>query len=199
MMTDSKKMTISTYNCKHYKDIKVPYMKKLLDDSDIILIQEHCLYEKQLNELSKLGDVGYHGVSPMNECIPLVGRPFGGCAIVWRNKLNAKFTPIPTHSNRLCAGTFQLSSGFDIFILCVYLPCDDRQRGDSYLELIDTLNEMLCLKNGATANAILVAGDLNTDFTRQTPQVAAVTEFIYLCNRFQAWYKLLKVGCTIYI
>ena len=153
-------------------------MKDILSQTDILFLQEHCLYEKQISELNQLGDIGYHGVSPMDENVPLLGRPFGGCAIIWKNSINARFTPIVTDNNRLCAGTLQFSGGLEIFLMSVYLPCDNRQQGDSYLELVDTLNRALCLIQDCTSDVIVLGGDLNTDFSRTTPQVSAVKEFI---------------------
>ena len=38
-------LTITTYNCKHFNDSKLPYINFLLKSSDFLLLQEHCLYK----------------------------------------------------------------------------------------------------------------------------------------------------------
>ena len=52
----------------------------------------------------KIKDCQYHAVSAMDESyIGRVGRPKGGCAIVWHKDLALSILPIDTKSPRLCA------------------------------------------------------------------------------------------------
>ena len=82
-----------------------------------MLLQEHWLCDDQLNCLNMLStdhvSVGVSGFS--NDCV-LSGRPYGGCAILWRKTLSLTVTPIITNSRRICALLFR---GDGISLLCV--------------------------------------------------------------------------------
>ena len=92
------KLSLATYNCKHFRDTRVAYCKKLLDICSIIFLQEHCLYEKQLNELQKLGEVLYHGVSSMDDSVPLLGRPYGGLQLFGRMSWMLNLKPLKVNA-----------------------------------------------------------------------------------------------------
>ena len=81
-------LTITTYNCKHFNDPKLPYIHFLLKSSDFLLLQEHCLYKCQLDKLCNVDvPVSFCGNSQIDEKIQIVGRPFGGSAIIWKNNI----------------------------------------------------------------------------------------------------------------
>ena len=63
-------------------------------------------------------------------------------------------------------------------LINVYLPCDDRYRSGNYFDLVDTLSQISCIIGDCEVNSILLAGDFNCDFSRNSPHVAAVREFI---------------------
>ena len=71
------KMKISTYNCKHFNEGKLAFIHNLFANSDILLLQEHCLFGRTFGQFCKIA------TSPMNEHEVLLGRPYGGCAILW--------------------------------------------------------------------------------------------------------------------
>ena len=50
------------------------------------------------------------------------GRPFGGVAIIWRNNIKCKITPISLSSRRMCAIILTVNN-FDIILFNVYMPC----------------------------------------------------------------------------
>ena len=51
-----------------------------------------------------------YGISGMDECKLHTDRPYDGCAILWRDTLACKFTPIVSDSTRLCAVNVDFSS-----------------------------------------------------------------------------------------
>ena len=79
-------------------------IKDCLDDTaaDICLIQETWLFKRDLDVLSGLHE-NYLGSGksaiPDNEI--LVGRPFGGIGILWKNTLSEYIKPICIESNRI--------------------------------------------------------------------------------------------------
>ena len=175
---NSRTLTFSTYNCKHFKEQRIDYCKEVLHVSDVLFLQEHCLYENQFSDFNKLGDIGYTGVSSMDQNVQLVGRPYGGCAIIWKNSLNCKFKPVVCDTSRICAGILTFDGYYELLLINVYLPCDDRYRSGNYFDLVDTLSQISCIIGDCEVNSILLAGDFNCDFSRNSPHVAAVREFI---------------------
>ena len=82
----------------------VTYNCDFIDLFDICFIQEHWLLTDQLHILSS-----YHpefaavSVSGINDDEFLSGRPYGGCAILYRSSLTSSITPLHSISNRFCA------------------------------------------------------------------------------------------------
>ena len=66
MASKNNMFTIGTYNCKHFNDYKIDFMKTLVGQCNMIFLQEHCMYSESLDNLYKLGDVCYHGTSSMD-------------------------------------------------------------------------------------------------------------------------------------
>ena len=171
-------LTIGSYNCQHFQDDKVQYLKSLIAENGILFLQEHWLLQSQFMDFYKIGDISYHAVSAMDDSKPLIGRPHGGCCIAWRNSLKVKFDPISCSNCRLCAGIMTLDNGLKLLLVNVYLPCDDRYQSAGYNETIDILNEVSSLICDHETDIIVVAGDFNTDLIRSTPQVKAMKNFI---------------------
>ena len=170
--------SLRTYNCQSFTPAKVPFVKELLDDGDIVLLQEHCKFQEQLDVFHELGDVSYHGTSSMDSHAVLLGRPFGGTAIIWNNNCKERITPIESHSGRISAVTVTFSNGVVLLIINVYLPCDDRRKQEKYMLLLETLGDIQSIMTSVTWNCVIVAGDLNCDFSRHTPHVLAIKDFI---------------------
>ena len=79
-------------------------MDDIFLDCDFLLLQEHWLYKSEFPKLlSLVSSTDMTAVSAMDESIHRVGRPFGGCAIVWRASITGQITKIDSDCNRLCA------------------------------------------------------------------------------------------------
>ena len=65
----------------------------------------------------------YVGVSGMDDSFLLAGRPFGGCAILYRKSLSSCVTPLHSHSNR--------------FLCCKIMPSDNTPT--SFVNYLNTL------------------------------------------------------------
>ena len=57
------------------------------------------------------------GVSGTDDTVLLSGRPYGGCAILYRKSLSSSIIPLCTNSNRLCAVRLLVHQ----FYLCVFI------------------------------------------------------------------------------
>ena len=111
-----------SYNCRGFNAMKRTYIKRLFQSSDVLLLQEHWL---STDQLALLGDTDanfvYTGASGFDNSSVLEGRPFGGCAILWRSDLKADIDILPTESKRTCALRLN-SDTFRWLFIDIYMP-----------------------------------------------------------------------------
>ena len=117
---------LTTYNCAGFKPRNFNYLKEILGKTDILLLQETWLYNFEFKEFDKvLGNCSYHAVSAMDECnVERLGRPYGGCAVIWHSNLALAFTPIITSSPRICAVAIK-SKISKLVVMSIYMPTDN--------------------------------------------------------------------------
>ncbi len=176
MMASSLKLC--TYNIEGFNDTKVSYLQQVINQNDIILLQEHWLFDCQSHLLNEcLDNVNSHCISGMNADYALSrGRRFGGCAILWNISLKCSVEPIVCSNNRLCVVKVIFDS-YSIIVCNMYMPCDNTGDINTYNEVwADAIN--IC--NAHDAQYVIFAGDLNTDLTRHNS--AHTTGLIDLCR-----------------
>ena len=97
-----------------------------IDFFDVCFVQEHWLLSSHLHKIGEISkDFAYVGVCGMDDSFLLAGRPFGGCAILYRNSLSSCVTPLHSHSNRFCAVKLCDLSGSSVLLISVYMPSDN--------------------------------------------------------------------------
>ena len=79
-------LRLVSYNCRGWRSGS-DYVK-LLQSCDLCFIQEHWLFREHLGSLNISNDFLSVGVSGMDSSEILVGRPFGGCGILYRKSLS---------------------------------------------------------------------------------------------------------------
>ena len=158
------KIRISSFNCEGFKYRNYDYIKNIFEKCDILLLQETWLYNFQFNEYNKvLNRCNYHSVSAMDETnIGRIGRPYGGCAIIWHSKLKLTFTPITTNSTRICAVSVT-SDNVKIIIISVYMPTDE---DINFIPYGDVLDEISSIISSYDNFEFIIGGDFNVDYKR---------------------------------
>jgi len=117
-----------------------------------------------------------HAISGFNNGEVLSGRPYGGCAIFWRSTLALAPVTIDKSSRRVCAVLFK---GKDVQLLCVcvYLPYEKaKENVDESLFQISVIDSLLSQFPDCH---VIVGGDFNTDFSRQSFQSMYLTTFVF--------------------
>ena len=97
----------------------------LCDKYDIVIVREHWLLP---NELSCLNDVHCDFISVGRAAVDisnklLVGRPYGGTAILYRHNLARYISHVSTQDSRISAVVFNTDVD-PMLMCCVYLPLD---------------------------------------------------------------------------
>ena len=155
---------VGSYNLRGVNDAKWLYIDHVLNNCDFLLIQEHWLHSSKFHVFSdKLKNIQCHCVSGMDDSTFIYGRPFGGCAILWKDSLKCKVEPINVSSKRLCA--VKVTAGDNSFLLCtVYMPCDGSVTTDDEYNAI--LSEIISIVDSTNVGQVICAGDFNTDLSR---------------------------------
>lgn len=84
------------------------------------MIQEHWLFNEQLHSLHINDEFSSIAVSGTISTEFIAGRPFGGCAILYRKSLSKSIKALKTGSTRFCAMSFTYSSMSILMILSAY-------------------------------------------------------------------------------
>ena len=163
-MADNSTLQIVSYNCRGLNLAKKPYIKSLLSNTAILFLQEHWLSEDQLCLVGEIdSNFLYNGVSGFDCSDVLSGRPFGGCAILWRSDVLASVTALSTGSRRVCAIRL-CNDNLKLLFINVYMPYEGKDEATD--ELADQLLVVEDLINNNLDCNVIVGGNFNVDFTR---------------------------------
>ena len=115
-MAQSNSLRLVSFNCRGWNSGRylIHDMSHLFD---FCFVQEHWLFDSQLGLLNFSPHFSSFGVSGMDDSI-LLGRSYGGCAILYRKSLAPFVSHLPFPSKRFCALKVSFN---DVSFLCTYL------------------------------------------------------------------------------
>ena len=116
------------------------------------------------------------GVSGIDDSSLLIGRPFGGCAILYRKSLSSCVTPLETCSDRFCALKLLDLSGSTTLMISVYMPAECAP--SHFSDYLNTLGEIEGFIDSQQCDNIVLAGDFNVDFDRGGSLADILLDFI---------------------
>lgn len=167
MASTSTLLNVCTHNLHGIKNIdnKWAFLQSILLKCDFVCVQEHWLMNSQSHLfVDNLDNVSVTFTSAMSDDTYVIGRPYGGCAIIWHTNLKCKVKPISCRSNRLsCISVSLIDRDVTFVIINVYMPCDAAQNN---LEFESVLSEMSALAKELKCNRVICIGDFNTDLKR---------------------------------
>ena len=157
---------VASYNCCGWNS-SIPYVKMLLKDFDLLLIQEHWLFIENLSLLNINSDFSSFGISGMESTVFLTGRPYGGCGFLIRKNL-LPFTGIITSvSKRFCALLLTIN-WVKTLVINVYLPTNYGNM-DSEQLYRESLAELKGFVDSQSFDNLIIAGYSNVDFHTHLP------------------------------
>ena len=153
-------LRLCTYNCKNIKS-SIEEILLLASSSDIILLQETWLADFDLSMLSSIHKDFYgQGISSMkSDTQVLVGRPYGGLAVLWRKSLGNRCRVVDLDDDRLMGMEITDENGCKLLILNVYLPYSASDNKDEFLFYLSKLENIM--SNFETPYSI-ACGDFNS-------------------------------------
>ena len=154
------KIRISSFNCKNFKT-SIEEIKELCSQNDIVLLQETWLTEQELHILSEISNEFYYkGLSAMDTQNGLiVGRPYGGVAIMWRKSLGSSVKSVTYGDSRLL-GLEVMSYNEKLLLINVYLPCSSAENQDDFIFYLSKIDSII---SSADTSYCMVMGDFNAD------------------------------------
>ena len=156
---------ISSYNCKSSKR-NIGGIVKVCDNSDIVFLQEHWLFPSDLPSLNNVHQdfmsFGISSLDPSNGL--LLGRPFGGVAVLWKNSIAQYVKPITFDDDRII-GLECIIDDLKILLLGVYLPYDTKKNFDQYVYYLAKLKSIV---DDFDSPNVCILGDFNADILKLT-------------------------------
>ena len=181
---------ILSYNTGGLSQIKRVLLNDIMSDTeaDIVLLQETWLHKRDLNSVCSLHH-DYIGVAKSS--IPdhdiLVGRPYGGLAILWNKALDINIKHINIDCDRIDGILLSLNGGNTTLILNVYLPVDNRNIRHVSIEYEACLDAIEIILNEYECDFVVIGGDFNTDFIRNNAQSHCLVDLMERSNLVNAW------------
>jgi endonuclease/exonuclease/phosphatase family metal-dependent hydrolase len=164
--TDEKqKIRLVSFNCKNIKTCAL-IIDKLLQTYDIILIQEHWLFQVQIHLISKIhGEINYVGKGvDINDLLLPVSMPrgYGGVTVIWRKEIDHIIRPLEDGSEKLQCIEIHGNKNSRLQVISVYLPAkESKNHVTEFQECIDEIYELI--QKYGNIHKILIEGDLNVD------------------------------------
>ena len=153
-------LRLCTFNCRSVKS-SICEVQSLCNDHDIVCLQEHWLLPNELNLLSNIHpefmSTGISAVDVSRNI--LVGRPFGGTAILYRKDLLEHVNILSSTDPRITAIQLQLAIGPVLFV-SVYMPTDmnDDDSSENYIATCANIHAMFAESDAVHA---CISGDFN--------------------------------------
>ena len=174
-MANNNSLQIVSYNCRGFNVSKKPYIKSLLPSTTIAFLQEIWLSDDQLGLLGDIdSNYSYTGVSGFDCSEVLSGRPYGGCAILWRSDIMAKITTLTTNSRRVCAVRLY-DDDVKLLFINAYMPFEGNdEMTDDFADQLFVVEDFI---NSNLDCHVIVGGDFNVDFSRNRLHTAMLDSF----------------------
>ena len=120
---------------------------------------------------------GINCVSAMDaSVVGKVGHPFGECVVIWHSNLMVPLAPVITHSKHICA-VMARSHQYKILFVSVYMPNDNNtdENYNTFGDVLHELSAMIALRDDCH---IIIGGDFNVDFSRQSRNLTLLRRFL---------------------
>lgn len=163
-----------SFNCKNVKRSSES-IKDLCKSCDIIALQETWLLPEEISYLGNIDiDFGSTGTSAIDTSAGiLVGRPFGGVAILWRKSVFSDVSVIKTDNPRVCAIKL-ICNNRTIIVMSVYMPTE---RAENMVEFTECLGLVSAIVDIENVESVFVLGDFNSH-----PNGLFFSELNYFCT-----------------
>ena len=148
------------------------YLKHLLTQADIVLIQEHWMFSYEKNQIEDILPGYKSSIKCFDDHEPInhMYRPprgYAGVATIWSPRLNDAMEELPDGGTRVLVNQLSTPQGL-ITIVNSYMPTDGcKEKDTDYQAVLDEIQEISTKYQ--THSTIIWAGDVNASFRRKKP------------------------------
>ena len=128
----------------------------------------------------------------------LAGRPYGGLAIFYKRSLADKIEQIQCNNKRICAIRYNCDGHSPLLLINVYMPCDNQSSSSLNLTYADTITDVESILTEHTGD-VCIAGDWNTDTSRNSAQSVCFNSFIERYDLKLCWDHVLAKRQPTYL
>ena len=183
----NKLIKIISYNSTGFASDRQCFIRDLINDNDpdLIFVQETWLLNSNMDKLNGVHtDYLSAGVSSMPDNELLIGRPHGGLAIFWKKNLvdAIRFVTIPG-TTRACACIVKIGTE-ELLCVNLYLPNDNYSKSAVEHSFMETLDIVEMFIESCQIRNVILAGDMNCDFTRKNAHDSGLRSMLKICEEF---------------
>ena len=185
-------MCIFSYNSRGFSENKKVLCKSLITEYvsnnqyPLLAIQEHFIMKANCYKFYQAFPESFVVVKPAIKGNYVNGRAKGGLVMIFPQIMSKQIKDISPESWRLQAVLLTVNSKTWLLINS-YFPTDKGQGFHEDQELYETLGIMENLINKHAHDKLVLFGDLNCDFKRETSHVGTINRFINALSLQRAW------------
>ena len=187
----NQQLTMLSYNPTGWNNVKIQTIKSLMSDHNILVcgLQEHFQLPGNLYRLNCFENYEVFSIpARKNTNVVNRGRPTGGLALIYHQNLGKIVTPIKVPGSHRVQGLKINTPDSPVLVINTYLPNDPRTVDFNDSELLQALEDIKYLVNSVNNNyTIVLMGDLNAQFSRNTTFVDIVKNFCMEINIESVW------------
>ena len=180
-------LKIISYNSTGFDVEKANFINFLLYSMniDILIVQEHMHLRQNVfkirREIKNYESFFLPAIKTSNKIC--AGRPSGGLCIFWKSSLN-NVVNIIKHPNSSRVQGIEVGQNL---VINTYFPVDPQGANFDDFELLKCLEDIRWYFDNFQDHNIIIGGDLNSDFSRNTRFVNTVREFLFSSNLVTVW------------
>lgn len=151
----------------------IHFIAELCNSFDVVLLQETWLLENEIPLITNIHK-DFHGTGTSAVDLsggPLIGRPYGGTAILWRNSITC--IPVFTNESRI-TGVKITEDNRELYLLTVYMPTC---HADNLIDFTNCLSSLHSIITDNENSEALIMGDFNA-----SPSSIFGTELAAFCT-----------------
>lgn len=171
-------LTFVSFNC-YFVSRSLNDIQNICKESDVVALQETCLLPHDIPVLGTISnDFEYTGKSAVDTSTgPLIGRPYGGVAILWRKGIFDSVTIIKCTNDRIVAIRANIGQRA-ILVFSVYMPTDSLTNLPIFTDVLGEINAIIDNEN---VESVFILGEFNAH-----PQELFYNELMAFCSE-QSW------------
>jgi len=181
---------IISYNSTGLADDKLCYIRSLVDiqQPQILCLQETWqLNETAYMKLNQLKDFVCEHKSSITDNILLVGRPYGGLAVLWHKNIANHISAVSNESKYILPVMLRYDGKKYLLINC-YLPNDIYSQTRISTEFLNAIDDIdVLIQRNCDVDGIIIAGDMNVDFRRDNTHTRHMNGLLLAHGLLSSW------------